>query len=32
MVKGLVRFAKRLFGMYEPGYEYLVKLSDIHIC
>ncbi|WP_313069809.1 hypothetical protein [Lacrimispora sp.] len=31
MIKGLVRFAKRLIGKYEPGYEYWVKLSDIHI-
>jgi len=31
MIKGLVRFAKRLFGVYEPGHEYWVKLSDIHI-
>lgn len=30
MIKGLARFAKRLFGMYETGYEYWVKLSDIH--
>lgn len=31
MVKGFIRFAKRLVGIYEPGYEYWVKLSDIHI-
>lgn len=31
MIKWVVRFAKRLFGKYEAGYEYWVKLSDIHI-
>lgn len=31
MVKGFIRFAKKLVGVYEPGYEYWVKLSDIHI-
>lgn len=31
MIKELVRFAKRLFGVYEPGHEYWFKLSDIHI-
>lgn len=29
MIKGFVRFAKKL--KYDPGYEYWVKLSDIHI-
>lgn len=31
MYKGLIRFAKKLVGIYEPGYEYWIKLSDIHI-
>jgi hypothetical protein len=31
MIKWAMRFAKRLFGKYETGYEYWVKLSDIHI-
>lgn len=31
MIKTLARFANRLIGKYEPGYEYWVKLSDIHI-
>jgi hypothetical protein len=31
MSKWVLRFAKRLFGKYETGYEYWVKLSDIHI-
>lgn len=31
MIKGFIRFVKRLVGKYEPGYEYWVKLSDIHI-
>ncbi|MSS07030.1 hypothetical protein FYJ38_00050 [Clostridium sp. WB02_MRS01] len=31
MSKWAIRFAKRLIGKYEPGYEYWVKLSDIHI-
>jgi len=31
MIKGLVRFGKKLVGVYEPGHEYWVKLSDIHI-
>jgi len=31
MSKWAIRFAKRLVGKYEHGYEYWVKLSDIHI-
>ncbi len=31
MFKNLIRFSKRLVGVYEPGHEYWVKLSDIHI-
>lgn len=31
MIKEFIRFVKRLVGIYEPGYEYWVKLSDIHI-
>lgn len=31
MIKELVRFAKRLFGVYEPGHEYWAKLSDIQV-
>ncbi len=31
MIKWAIRFAKRLFGKYETGYEYWVTLNDIHI-
>ena len=31
MIKTLARIAKRFIGVYEPGHEYWVKLSDIHI-
>ena len=31
MIKGFIRFIKRLFGMYEPCYEYWVYLKDIKI-
>ena len=31
MVKTLARITKRFVGIYEPGYEYWVKLRDIHI-
>lgn len=30
-MKTIIRFVKRIFGKYEPGYEYWVKLDDIHI-
>lgn len=30
-MKGIVRYIKRLFGIYETGYEYWVRLGDIHI-
>ena len=30
-MKGIVRFVKRLFGIYETDYEYWVRLGDIHI-
>lgn len=30
-MNGLIRGIKRLFGKYEPGYEYWVKLSDIKL-
>ena len=31
MIKGFVRFIKRIFGVYETGYEYWVYLKDIKI-
>lgn len=31
MVKNFIRFIKRTFGKYEPGYEYWVYLKDIKI-
>ena len=31
MMKSLIRFIKRIFGTYEPGYEYWVYLKDIKI-
>lgn len=30
-MKNIVRFVKQLFGLYETGYEYWVKLDDIVI-
>ena len=27
----VIRFVKRIFGKYEPGYEYWVNLKDIHV-
>lgn len=30
-MKGLIRFIKRLFGKYEPGYEYWVNFKDIKV-
>lgn len=30
-MKGMIRFIKRLFGKYEPGYEYWVNLKDIKV-
>lgn len=27
----MIRWIKSLFGVYEPGYEYWIKLSKIHI-
>ena len=30
-MKETIRFVKRLFGKYDVGYEYWVRLSDIHI-
>ena len=29
MIKGIIRFIKRIFGVYETGYEYWVDLKDI---
>ena len=31
MMKNLIRFIKRIFGVYETGYEYWVYLRDIKI-
>ena len=31
MMKSLIRFIKRIFGVYETGYEYWVYLRDIKI-
>lgn len=31
MIKTLARIAKRFVRKHEPGYEYWVRLSDIHI-
>ena len=31
MMKSLIRFIKRIFGVYEAGYEYWVYLRDIKI-
>lgn len=30
-MKGLIRFIKSLFGKYESGYEYWIRLKDIKI-
>lgn len=30
-MKGIIRFIKRIFGVYETGYEYWVYLKDIKI-
>lgn len=30
-MKGIIRFVKQLFGMYEPGIEYWVRLDEIRI-
>lgn len=30
-MKGIIRFVKKLFGIYETGYEYWVRLDDIQI-
>lgn len=30
-VKGIIRFIKKLFGKYEPGYEYWVYIRDIKV-
>ena len=30
-MKGIIRFIKRLFSKYEPGYEYWVNLKDIKV-
>lgn len=30
-MKGLIRFIKKLFGIYETGYEYWINLKDIKI-
>ena len=30
-MKGIIRSAKRLFGIYEPGYEYWVRLDKIKV-
>ena len=31
MMKSFIRFIKRIFGVYETGYEYWVYLKDIKI-
>ena len=31
MMKSFIRFIKRIFGVYETGYEYWVYLRDIKI-
>lgn len=30
-MKGIIRFIKKLFGIYESGYEYWVYIKDINI-
>ena len=30
-MKGIIRFVKQIFGMYEPGIEYWVRLDEIRI-
>lgn len=30
-MKRIIRYIKSLVGIYEPGYEYWIKLKDIHI-
>lgn len=30
-MKGIIRFIKKLFGIYESGYEYWVHTKDINI-
>lgn len=30
-MKGIIRFIKRLFGIYETGYEYWVYTKDINV-
>lgn len=30
-MKGIIRFVKQLFGVYEPGVEYWVRLDEIRI-
>lgn len=30
-MKGLIRYIKSIFGKYEPGYEYWVRLDEINV-